>query len=88
MSCALIGLAVVLVFYEYLLTFSTEYYQIWCRKWTIPSVLYLVNRYTLYLLVPTTWFADYVAPDSSVSTMLQSASTSALCLIVLWSQQT
>ncbi|KAI0752039.1 hypothetical protein C8Q74DRAFT_1393524 [Fomes fomentarius] len=60
-----------LVIYEYLLTFSTEYYQIWCRKWTIPSVLYLVNRYTLYLLVPTTWFADYMAPDSSVSTMLQ-----------------
>ncbi|KAI0752037.1 hypothetical protein C8Q74DRAFT_1211759, partial [Fomes fomentarius] len=52
-------LTTVLVAYEYSLTISVEYRVIWCRKFTIPSILYLINRYTLFVLVVLVWLADY-----------------------------
>ncbi|KAI0668954.1 hypothetical protein C8Q78DRAFT_978330, partial [Trametes maxima] len=38
-----------IVVYEYLLTFQMERRVIWNRKLTVPTVLYLLNRYTLLL---------------------------------------
>ena len=39
-----------LVLYDYLLTFDRELDFIWRRKWTGPSVLFVVNRYSALML--------------------------------------
>ena len=39
-----------LVLYDYLLTFDRELDLIWRRKWTGPSVLFVVNRYSALML--------------------------------------
>ena len=38
-------LMLALVYYDYMLTFSSEVRCIWMRKITAPSVLFLINRY-------------------------------------------
>ncbi|KAI0742546.1 hypothetical protein C8Q80DRAFT_1189254 [Daedaleopsis nitida] len=58
---------VALVFYEYLLTFRREYRVIWSRRLTIPSLLFLLNRYALFLLAIAILMAEYTPLDVSLS---------------------
>lgn len=61
----------VLIVYEYLLTFEAERRVIWPRKLTVPTALFLFNRYCLLLfgLSMSLWFfVSY--DDDSVSSIL------------------
>jgi len=39
----------VVVYYDFLLTFSDEVRYIWTRKFTLPTLLFIINRYTTLL---------------------------------------
>ena len=47
---------VVLVIYEYIITFSTEFRLFWAREVTGASVLFFVNRYMLLVYALLTLF--------------------------------
>ena len=57
-----------LILYEHLLTLEQERRAIWARPWSIPTVLFLLNRYllllyglALYLWGFVTWETDSVS---------------------------
>ena len=54
-----------LTLYEYLLTFNAERRVIWGRKLTLPSMLFLLNRYSLWLFSMSTILWNLVDWDTN-----------------------
>lgn len=53
-----------LIVYEYLLTIQSEHRVIWGRKLTVPTALFLINRYSLLLLALSISLWAFVAWSS------------------------
>ena len=54
-----------LTLYEYLLTLNAERRVIWGRKLTLPSILFLLNRYSLWLFSMSTILWNLVDWDTN-----------------------
>ncbi|OSD03795.1 hypothetical protein PYCCODRAFT_1458371 [Trametes coccinea BRFM310] len=52
--------SITLVVYDYLLTCSAELQVVWRRKYSLPSMLYLLNRYGLFVAISVYYLADMV----------------------------
>ncbi|TBU46843.1 hypothetical protein BD309DRAFT_953302 [Dichomitus squalens] len=66
-GCRLEMACVALIIYEYILTFPAEHRVIWKRRLTIPTVLFLLNRYCLMLFgLSIALWAFVVWEDDSV----------------------